>query len=142
KVDDILLPNELSKYFSKIQQIEELKVAQVQLDFARVKPKERIKDGDEIRNSTTGKNIFSIDEKDTFVLPAAETYGEGLFFQFNDVEINLWLKKYQKGLDERYKRFLIKPDLNSQGASVKQRIFNNKFKHFLIHTFSHILMRE
>jgi len=140
--EDILLPKDLSVFFSKIQQIEELKVTQVQLEFTRVKPKERIKVNDEIRVSGKGKNIYSLNDDEVFVLPANETYGEGLFFQFNDEQISDWISQNQSSLNERFKNFSKDIDLNSQGASIKQRIKNNGLKHFLIHTFSHILMRE
>src|SRR5690606_1338623 len=39
---DIELPVELKPFFNKIQQVEELKVTNIQFDFTRVKPKERI----------------------------------------------------------------------------------------------------
>ncbi len=141
KFNDIELPELLTTFFSKIQQIEELKVTQVQLDFTRVKPKERIKVGDEIIESTSGMNIFSIDKNELYVLPANETYGEGLFFKFHDEEIEKWVTEHSI-MREKYKKYFSEPDLNSQGASTKQRIFNNKYKHLLIHTFSHLLMRE
>lgn len=140
--NDILLPPSLTKFFSKIQQVQELKVTQVQLDFTRVKPKERIKIDNEIIESTPGKNIFSINKSELFVLPANETYGEGLFFQFDDKAITNWCDENMNRLTQRYMRFLAEPDLNSQGASIKQKIYNNTYKHFLIHTFSHLIMRE
>lgn len=55
---DIYLPIELSDYFSKVQQVEELKVTNVQLDFTRVKPKERIVVNGEVKESSSGQNIF------------------------------------------------------------------------------------
>lgn len=142
KFSDIDLPHDFNRFFTKIQQIEELQLTQVQLDFTRVRPKERVKVENEIITSTAGKDIFSIDKKDLFTLPANETLGEGLFFQFDENAIKAWQEKFSKVLNERFKQFLVHVDLNTQGASVKQRIQNNGFKHFLIHTFSHILMRE
>jgi len=85
---DIKLPDELTDFFIKIQQVEELKVTNVQLDFTRVKPKERI---------------------------VVNRFG-----------------KYLNTI----------PDSNSQGLSSKMKIYNNKYKHFLIHSFSHMMMRE
>jgi hypothetical protein len=142
KFNDIILPTTLANFFLKIQQVEELKVTQVQLDFTRVKPKERIRIENEIIESTSGKNIFSINKDELLVLPANETYGEGLFFQFNDMAIETWCNENEEKLKERYKGFLKEPDLNSQGASIKQKIHNNTYKHFLVHTFSHLIMRE
>jgi hypothetical protein len=139
---DIELPIELTAYFSKIQQVEELKVTQVQLDFNRVKLNERVRIGEEIITSATGQNIFSSEADEIYTLPANEIFGEGLFFQFNDQTILAWIENNKEALEARYKRFFTQPNLSAQGASIRQRIFNNKYKHFLIHTFSHIIMRE
>jgi hypothetical protein len=98
--------------------------------------------GAEIRTSAVGKNIFSCPENDLFVLPANETYGEGIFFQFNDEEINRWIDINREFFEKRFVNFFKDIDLNSQGSSIKQRIKNNGFKHFLIHSFSHTLMKE
>jgi hypothetical protein len=43
----------------------------------------------------------------------------------------------------RFARFFFREiDSQSQGAGIKQKIKNNGFKHFLIHSFSHLMMRE
>lgn len=144
---DIELPSELESYFTKIQQIEELKVTNVQFDFTRVRPKERIVKINElgekvVEEKSTGQNTFSIKKDELFVLPANETYGEGLFFQFNNESIDNWIKE-NSYLYERYSRFLdVEIDHKKQGAGIKQKIMNNGIKHFLIHSFSHIMMRE
>lgn len=145
---DITLNDELKQFFFKIQQVDELKVTNIQFDFTRVRPKERVailrENGQkEIKESSVGKNIFSIKEEELFVLPANETFGEGLFFQFNDKEINYWIQLNKITLDERFKRFLNKEiNINQQGSSIMQKIKNNGVKHFLIHSFSHMMMRE
>lgn len=140
---DINLPNELSDFFKKIQQVEELKVTNVQLDFTRVKPKERIVVNGEVQESSSGQNIFSIDSKELFTLPANETLGEGLFFEFSNDQIDKWISNDIDSLKDRFEKYLkIIPDSNSQGISSKMKIYNNKYKHFLIHSFSHMMMRE
>ena len=78
-----------------------------------------------------------------FVLPANETFGEGLFFQFNDETINKWIENNFEQLEERFSRFLNREvDTKEQGSGLKQKIKNNGIKHFLIHSFSHLIMRE
>jgi hypothetical protein len=140
---DILLTSELSEFFKKIQQVEELKVTNVQLDFTRVKPKERIVINGEVRESSIGQNIFSIDSNNLFVLPANETLGEGLFFEFSNEQIDKWISENRNELEKRFgKYFNAIPDSNSQGLSSIMKIYNNKYKHFLIHSFSHMMMRE
>lgn len=140
---DIHLPNELTDFFKKIQQVEELKVTNIQLDFTRVKPKERIVVNGEVQESSSGQNIFSIDSKELYTLPANETLGEGLFFEFSNDKINSWVSENISELENRFGKYLNAiPDSNSQGISSKMKIFNNKYKHFLIHSFSHMMMRE
>ena len=140
---DIVLPNELKEFFKKIQQVEELKVTNIQLDFTRVKPKERIVVNGEVQESSSGQNIFSIDSKELYTLPANETLGEGLFFEFSNDKINNWVSKNISELENRFGKYLNTiPDSNSQGLSSKMKIYNNKYKHFLIHSFSHMMMRE
>lgn len=146
---DIDLNEGLSEYFVKIQQVDELKVTNIQFDFTRVKPKERIvkvsENGDrDIQESSAGQNIFSISnsEEELHVMPANETLGEGLFFQFDDQKIENWLKN-NPTLYTRFSHYLdreINPKL--QGASFMQKIKNNGIKNFLIHSFSHMMMRE
>jgi hypothetical protein len=140
---DINLPRELSNFFNKIQQVEELKVTNVQLDFTRVKPKERIVINGEVKESSSGQNIFSIDSKELFTLPANETHGEGLFFEFSNEKIYSWVSENIHELKNRFGKYLNTiPDSNSQGISSKMKIYNNRYKHFLIHSFSHMMMRE
>jgi len=143
KFKDIKLPNELTDYFKKIQQVEELKVTNVQLDFTRVKPKERIVVNGEVQESSSGQNIFSVDSKELFTLPANEMLGEGLFFEFSNEKIDSWVSENINELENRFGKYLNTiPDSNSQGLSSKMKIYNNKYKHFLIHSFSHMMMRE
>jgi hypothetical protein len=143
RFNDIQLPNELINIFKKIQQVEELKVTNVQLDFTRVKPKERIVVNGEVKESSSGQNIFSIDSKELFTLPANESLGEGLFFEFSNEHIDKWISENVVVLANRFEKYLKEiPNPNSQGLSSKMKIYNNKYKHFLIHSFSHMMMRE
>lgn len=148
RFSDIIIPIEIKDLFKKIQQVEELKITNVQLDFTRVKPKERIvrldQDGERVvQNATSGQNIFSIDSTELFVLPANETLGEGLFFEFNNEAIIRWINSNQVYFNERFSKYInIRIDDNSQGAGTKRKIQLNGIKHFLIHSFSHMMMRE
>jgi hypothetical protein len=144
---DIKLSKRLSECFIKIQQVDELKVTNIQFDFTRKTPKERIVKIDDngnriIQESSAGQNIFSINENELYVLPANETYGEGLFFQFNDKKISKWLNN-NPSLKSRFNDYMTREiNANQQGASFMQKIKNNGIKHFLIHSFSHMMMRE
>jgi len=140
---DITLPEELSPYFTKIQQIEDLRVTNIQLDFTRVRPKERVFVDGEVREASIGKNIFSVEKESAFVLPATEARGEGLFFQFSDQQLMRWMSQYEEMLSRRFYKYLKEPPkANEQGKGTKWRIYHNGVKHFLIHSFSHMMMRE
>lgn len=142
KFKDIEMSIELQSIFTKVQQVEELRVTQVQLDFTRVKPKERIRRNNEIVESTDGQDIYSIEDNELFVLPANASLGEGLFFQFNDDAINDWATENHNTLSQRFHRFVQDVTPGSQGAAFKQKIKDNGWKHFLVHSFSHMMMRE
>ena len=142
KFTDIELPTELSTYFSKVQQIEELKVTQVQLDFTRVQPRDRIVKNGTVEYSKEAKNIFSEEANKLFTLPANESLGEGLFFQFNQEKLDDWINSNERKLFERFQRFMQEPNIDIQGAATMRKIYNNGIKHFLIHSFSHMIMRE
>lgn len=146
--NDIELSEILSKYFVKIQQLDELKVTSIQFDFTRVKPKERvvkINDKGErvIQESLAGQNIFSIDETELFLLPANETLGEGIFFQFDNDKIEEWLFNNKEIFKQRFSKYINYEFQSGQpGSAAKQKIKNNGVKHFLVHSFSHMMMRE
>src|SRR5690606_5468882 len=57
--------------------------------------------------------------------------------------INKWLENNSLQLNERFSRFLSREiGHKEQGVGIKQKIKNNGIKHFLIHSFSHLMMRE
>ena len=148
KFNDIQLPTQLSIFFQKIQQVDELRVTNVQLDFTRVFPKQRIiritENGDkEIIESTLGQNIYSTQTENLYVLPANEILGEGIFFQFNDQAIENWITNKQSTLGSRFSVVMKPPvDDKEQGAGTKRKLIANGYKHFLVHSFAHIIMRE
>lgn len=137
---DIELSDHHSEYFNKIQQIDELKISTVQLDFTRVKPNERIRLDGKIVNTTDGKETFSIEKEEVFVLPANETFGEGLFFDFNELNLAKWADDNQ--VINRFQKLIKNVEESSQGAPIRQRLEYNGVRHLLVHTFSHLLMRE
>lgn len=142
KFNDIKLPIALKNYFDKIQQVRELRLTQVQLDFTRVRPGERVKVENKVFESSNGQNVFASGSDEILTLPANETLGEGLFFRFNDNQINIWAASLPQWARERYQHFFGDVNFRAQGGPTKQRIKNNGIKHFLIHTFSHLVMRE
>src|SRR5690606_6209048 len=76
----------LSKYFSRILRIDNMKITSAQLDFSRVVPVDS--DADDI----IAKNIFRSKADSVQVYPVVENYGEGIFFAFNEELIHSFSK--------------------------------------------------
>ena len=139
--EDISLPKTLAPYFVRIKKVEELKVTSVQLDFTRVRPNERALGPDGKIMAGQGKNVFSIPGSEVYILPAVENFGEGIFFEFRQDKVQEWLTTYEEVLDQRIAG-LLPIDGNFNGNALRQKIRRNKAKFLLVHTFSHLIMRE
>lgn len=136
---DIEMPETLKPYFHKIQQVETLGVTSTQINFSRVSmPQPRIIDG-KVEYPNRMK-IFKESPEDVCAIPANQTYGEGLFFSFNEKKIKEWLLAYGNDLKVRYES-----DTNHEqfyeGLYQKMEC-GNYAKFYLLHTFSHILLKE
>ncbi|HXB05786.1 MAG TPA: DUF1998 domain-containing protein [Puia sp.] len=138
---DIRLSPRLATYFTRIKRIDELKVTSVQLDLTRVRPKERLRGPDGKIIQEYGKNVFSVPVSEVFILPAIENRGEGIFFQFSEDRIARWMDRYNARLTDRIAKLLPIPG-NFNGKSLRQKIARGGPKFLLIHTFSHLIMRE
>lgn len=136
---DIVMPDSLKPYFHKIQQVETLGVTTTQINFSRVTmPQPRMVDG-KIEYPNRMK-IFKENPEDVLAMPANQTFGEGLFFSFNEEKINKWQEEYGKTLKNRYT-----DDANHEQLydGLYQKMELGGFDRFyLLHTFSHILMKE
>lgn len=138
---DIELPDTLAIFFNKIQKVEELKVTSVQLDFTRVSPSERIVDPSGQVTTRGGQNIFSDNSQPLYILPAVENYGEGIFFDLNKEALDEWADRFSVQLGARIRPLM--PTSNGfNGNALRQRIRRDRAKLVLIHTFSHLIMRE
>lgn len=138
KFNNVHLSDSLKSYFSSIKQVSELKITQVQLSFNRNKPRIGFQDErGKIGYSSNAKRIFEGDDDRQYVLPAVQNYGEGIFFQFNEESlINL-------AKDERIQNILSK-NLSKidQGFGTWEMLNRCNQKYYIIHSFSHIVMRE
>ncbi len=138
---DIDLPRYLSGFFNKIQQVDELQITQIQLNFTRVQPGERVRNAEGQVIQPEGQNIFSINRENVYVMPANKTYGEGIFFEFSDAAISAWTYKHQA---EFSGRLALLNGAGSTGSWLATWLKIQQYgsKQFLIHTFSHLLMKE
>ncbi len=134
--------NDLGNYFQSIKKIPKLKVTQVQTQFTRVKPAERvIKTNGEIGYNSKSQKTYENDE--IRVLPANQTVGEGVFIEFDELKIEGCISNMGDDFKERFDSlFNTEVKDNEQGVEIRMKIKESKFKFFIIHSFSHALIRE
>ena len=138
RFNNVFLSNNLTPYFTSVKQVSELKLTQVQLSFNRNKPRIGFQDKNgNIGYSSNAKRIFEGDDDKQFVLPAVQNYGEGIFFQFNEESLN------QLANDLRVQNILDrKLDKQDQGYGTWEMLNRCGQKYFIVHSFSHLIMRE
>jgi len=128
-----------------IYRIDTLKVTAVQVSYTRQEPidkdyflqednEEHKKEGQTIRKKYTSK----WGKEKTTHLPAVANFGEGIFFDFNNDLIEQWLKKYPE-IENRAKIIQTNFDKTKLNPS---EIKNITSKFILIHTFSHLIIKE
>lgn len=127
--------------FSKLVKIDKQKRTTVQTSFTRNEPIDIdsiLQDQNEyeytVQRQSVSKNNF-----DTKTLPALESYGEGILFVLNKQKLEHW--EQQQEVIERTEKI----KLNAQNADWKSHQIISKSltpRKVLIHTISHLLMRE
>ena len=125
----------LSQYFSRILRIDNMKITSAQLDFSRVIPIDS--DAGEI----LPKNIFRERTDRVQVYPVVESYGEGIFFAFNDFMIDSFenssmVMRLKKNLEN------LESNLDTFSSGAINYGLDNNWQLYLVHTFSHLIMRE
>lgn len=137
---DIDMPSSLSPFFHKIQQVNTLAISSTQINFSRVAMLQpRFVNGK--MKYPNGMKIFKGEPEEVEVMPANQTFGEGLFFSFNKEKVNEWLNAHGAKLDEHYH---INPNsIDEIYASMYERMsLGGIAKFYLLHTFSHVIMKE
>lgn len=132
KAEEELVPNGLDKYFSRVIKISRLRDVMVLLGFTRVEAPDP--DADE------QVNIVRLNKTRTEPwLPAVEVNGEGIFIEFNKSTIEEWLKKDSVAKISK----VYKACYEQYCASRKWgKVISRDAKYVLLHTFSHILIKE
>lgn len=133
---DIDLPVELKPYFKKIQQVDTLAITLTQLGFSRVAMPVPIRvDGNVYRNP--GQKIYNEPVEKVHSLPANQSMGEGLFFEFDMAAVDKWADEHNELFETRYDQ----PE-GEVGKSLKEEMRQYGAPRFyLLHTFSHIIMK-
>lgn len=138
--NDIELPEPLRHYFYKIQQVSTLGVSNTQINFSRVSmPQPELKDDGTIDYPNRMK-IFSEAPEDVLTMPAVQSFGEGLFFSFNEETMSAWMSSHEDLFKEHYKAM---NEHDDTFESIYREMKLGGIARFLVlHTFSHILMKE
>ena len=138
--NEIEMPNSLKQYFKTIKQVNTLSLTSTQLGFGRVNMPTSKLDGNGkiVPPGDEMKSIFDGTPADIYVLPVNQTFGEGLFFASNMDAIEAWAEKYD--LNKHYECQL---DPGSIGEFLYQEMsLYGRAKFYLLHTFSHVIMKE
>ena len=125
----------VSRYFSKIKQFSNLAISTTQLQFSRASSDDS--DDEQQGNDTSRQTIFDCKRDDVKALPANQNFGEGLFFSLNDDLVKVFCEHMdEKGWYNDVKAgdlgHMLLSQMNDYG----------KAKFYLLHTFSHIIMKE
>lgn len=130
-------PDELRPYFKKIQQIHTLAVTMTQLGFSRVSMPVAVRNNGTVEREY-GQKIYSQPAERVYALPANQSFGEGIFFEFNRVLVDEWATTHNELFAIRYDQPAgdigqeLKSEMNQYGAP----------QFYLLHTFAHIILKE
>lgn len=113
----------------KVILIKKLREVQALIGFSRVKPVEDLDEGN--------SRFVSIKSEEVNWYPGIEIYGEGIFIRFDNEKIDEWSKR-----DEVVKRIVTLNDNNKKVANSFTNIEDLDAKFVLLHTISHILIRQ
>lgn len=138
--NDIEMPESLRPYFHKIQQVSTLAVSSTQINFSRVSmPQPELKDDGTIDYPNRMK-IFSEAPEDVLTMPAIQSFGEGLFISFNEETLSEWMKSHEALFKEHYKGMNEHDD--TFDSIYREMKFGGITRFLVLHTFSHVLMKE
>ena len=127
-------PSEYAQFFEKIVLVEKLREVRALVGFSRImSPRDFDNPAD-----LPQERRAAISRKAPTWIPASETRGEGIFFQFNEELIQKWVKqnrKYNREFENGHFAWRasknLDPDVGYPGI-----------RFVLLHTFSHALIRQ
>lgn len=129
--------------FDNLIKLKKIKMTVVQTAFTRQEPmdKDQFLRGEFERVKPKYTSRYG---KNTEYLPAIENYGEGLFFNLNNDKLDNWLDEILTDNDFSQRIKTIQTNAEHNELIKKDRFSNIRFlsKFILIHTLSHILIKE
>ena len=123
-------PSVFQKYFSGVTLVNSLRETRALVGFTRLNPPIQGKMSDRIKTMISGSSIDWV--------PAVETYGEGIFIEFDIAFINEWARRPQ--VISRVKKMTENYNQSSFNKFNQSSMLNPAY--ILIHTFAHIMITE
>ncbi|MBR4341234.1 MAG: DUF1998 domain-containing protein [Lachnospiraceae bacterium] len=117
----------ISKFFKSISLVPKLKETRAFVGFSRLKPSNKPRK-ESIEDLRLGNGKW---------IPAVETYGEGIFFEFNELNLSNWAKN--KSVINRIKRMENAYKASFFGSGLTGEL---RPEFVLIHTFSHLIINQ
>jgi hypothetical protein len=123
--------------------MDKIKISSVQTSYTRQEPIAsnailEDEDPEKITIESIIKKFTSTYGKTTKYLPAIESFGEGVFFEFDNKALDEWIKNNPK-IQERISILI---GNKQQFESTFNEDFDLNPKYVLIHTFSHLIIKE
>ncbi|RZS95443.1 DUF1998 domain-containing protein [Cecembia calidifontis] len=149
RIDDKLIFNKINSSFfqsdliKSVFKMDKIKISSVQTSYTRQEPiaSSAILDDEDPEKTTIEsivKKFTSTYGKTTKYLPAIESFGEGVFFEFDNKALDEWIKNNPK-IQERISILI---GNKQQFESTFNEDFDLNPKYVLIHTFSHLIIKE
>ncbi len=127
-------PADYTKHFEKIILVEKLREVRALVGFTRMMSPRDFDNAADLPSV----NRARISRKDPTWLPACETRGEGIFFQFSETEIRKWVTEnnaYEQEFEAGHQLWRISKNLDPNKGYPGIR-------YVLLHTFAHALIRQ
>ena len=132
-----------SDLIKSIYRMDKIKITSVQTSYTRQEPISTdsfLKDDDidESNKDVILKKFTSKKGLNVKYLPAIESYGEGIFFDFEDEKLISWIQSNQL-IQERISKIVV--NHNNLDSNFNDTL-DITAKYILLHTFSHLIIKE
>lgn len=128
----------------KVYAMERLKLTSVQPSYTRQEPIDKdsflTEDTNEERDKVPVKKMYTHGWRKESVkyFPAVESYGEGVFIDFDSTAIDNWLSEFGHTINNRINH--IQHNFDNHKRANQERIITPQL--VMIHTFCHLIMKE
>lgn len=135
KLRQVRKPETFNDYFDKIVLVEKLREVKALVGFTRIMSPRDFDNPNDLPENRRA----DISRKRPTWLPASETRGEGIFFQFDEAKVNDWVQKNR----DYSSRFM---EAHTEWKKSKQipnpEVGFPGIRFVLLHTFAHALIRQ